>query len=204
MAGEARGQGACRLPHPARASGITPSGARPVLQVHGVLLPEPSRCSDSVRRPRRVARRGRTPEGRLPPLHPHARAAPVRGPESAEAFTDGSGGPHRAALGGRHPGQLPRGLGSARLLLSVSVIFLIQNNSAHPKRTSRRAGRVDGVPGPAASNRPRACRGLATAGAQSVPFTPGAWILQSVAETLLTHFSVSPKWVSGGDGGPVS
>lgn len=200
MAGEARGQGACRLPHPARASGITPSGARPVLQVHGVLLPEPSRCSDSVRRPRRVARRGRTPEGRLPPLRPHARAAPVRGRRAPRPSQTGAGvrtgRPWAAGTLDSSPG--------ARLLLSVSVIFLIQNNSAHPKRTSRRAGRVDGVPGPAASNRPRACRGLATAGAQSVPLTPGAWILQSVAETLLTHFSVSPKWVSGGDGGPVS
>lgn len=91
MAGEARGQGACRLPHPARASGITPSGARPVLQVHGVLLPEPSRCSDSVRRPRRVARRGRTPEGRLPPLRPHARAAPVRGRRAPRPSQTGAG-----------------------------------------------------------------------------------------------------------------
>lgn len=165
MAGEARGQGACRLPHPARASGITPSGARPVLQVHGVLLPEPSRCSDSVRRPRRVARRGRTPEGRLPPLRPHARAAPVRGPESAEAFTDGSGGRHRAALGGRHPGQLPRGLGSARLLLSVSVIFLIQNNSAHPKRTSRRAGGWTAFP----DLQPRIARALAVGSRPQAP-----------------------------------
>lgn len=152
--------------------------------------------------PRRPARAN--PRGAAATTPPPRASRPSAWAESAEAFTDGSGGPHRAALGGRHPGQLPRGLGSARLLLSISVIFLIQNNSAHPKRTSRRAGRVDGVPGPAASNRPRACRGLATAGAQSVPFTPGAWILQSVAETLLTHFSVSPKWVSGGDGGPVS
>lgn len=65
-----------------------------------------------------------------------------------------------------------------------------------PEADIQTCGRVDGVPGPAASNRPRACCGLATAGAQSVPFTPGAWILQSVAETLLTHFSVSPKWAT--------
>lgn len=113
--------------------------------------------------PRRPAQAN--PRGAAATTPPPRASRPSAWAESAEAFTDGSGDPHGAALGGRHPGQLPRGLGSARLLLSVSVIFLIQNNSAHPKRTSRRAGGWTAFP----DLQPRIARALAMGSRPQVP-----------------------------------